>query len=434
MSKLKWPFLPNRNITISRAEGVYLYRDNGQQIIDAAGGAIVSNIGHGRKRVAEAVGQAALEQTYVVPPWLTPARQAMLDALEDWLPTDLSRVHCTSGGTEANEAAVKLALHYQQALGHVDKTQIIARNISYHGTSLATASLSGHPARKRGLEDALPRYLEVEAPYPLRCEVETDDLGKYYAELLDDRITTIGPEKVAAFIAEPLTGSSGGAIVPPDGYWQNVREICDRHGVLLILDEVMTGFGRTGRDFGFQHWPISPDILVAGKGLAGGYAPLGGVFATAAVGGAIESAGFPVMFNTFGAHPTACAAAAEVLNIMREEDLVSRAAQQGAYLEQRLIDAFSNHPHVAEIRGKGLLRAIEIVANRETLERFPAAANISANTVAEGLNEGVFYYGGGTGEVRDIVCMGPAFIVTESEIDRIVEVLAASIDAAIAAS
>ena len=428
MPKLSWPFLPNRNMHIARASGVHLYDQAGQQIMDAAGGAIVVNIGHGRKRVAQAIAHAAEEVSYVVPPWLTPSREAMLDALADWLPPQLTRVHLTSGGTESNEAAMKIALHYQQAMGRTEKSQIIGRNISYHGTSLATASVSGHPGRKFGLEAALPDFPEVLAPYPLRCDVDAEDLGTYYADLLEQKIQDLGAHRVAAFLAEPITGSSGGAIVPPDGYWQRVREICDQHEVLLILDEVMTGFGRTGRDFGFQHWPIQPDILVGGKGLAGGYAPLGGVFATEEIGQALEQAQYQVMFNTFGAHPTACAAAAEVLTIMREEDLVSRAQELGEYLQQRLVDAFSNHPHVAEVRGRGLLQAIEIVADRNTLERFPVAAKVSANVVAEGLNNGVFFYGGGTGDVRDIVCMGPPFIITESEIDQMVEVLAGAVD------
>lgn len=432
MSKLNWPFLPSRAINIAKAEGVYLYTREGQQIIDAAGGAIVSNIGHGRIRVADAIANAAKNETYVVPPWLTPSREAMLNELADWLPAAFTRVHCTSGGTEANEAAIKIALQYQQAQGEHQKTKVIGRSISYHGTSMATASVSGHPGRKKGLEAALPDFPEVVAPYPLRSSVPAQEMGRYYADLLDERILALGAENVAAFIAEPITGSSGGAIVPPDGYWSRIREICDDHGVLLIFDEVMTGFGRTGVDFGFQHWAIEPDILVGGKGLAGGYAPIGGVFAKEFIGSAIESANFQVMFNTFGAHPVSCAAAGEVLNIMREEALVERAATMGSYLQQRLADTFSNHPHVAEIRGKGLLAAIEIVADRETLERFPQEQNVSANTVVSGLERGVFYYGGGTGEVRDIVCMGPAFIIEQAQIDRVVEVLSESVDAAVA--
>ena len=435
MTKLNWPFLPNRNLSIERAEGVYLHTADGKKIIDAAGGAIVVNVGHGRARVADAVAKATKEVSYVVPPWLTPSRRAMLDALEQWLPGRFTRVHCTSGGSEANEAALKIAIQYQNAIGRPAKTKIIGRSVSYHGTTLATASISGHPGRKRGLEAALPRFPEAPTPYPLRCPLGShhEDSGRYYAEALRDLIEAESPDTIAGLLAEPITGSSGGAIVPPDDYWPRVRAICDEFEILLIMDEVMTGFGRTGIDFGYQHWAIEPDILVGGKGLAGGYAPLGGVFATEAIGRAIEDADFQVMFNTFGAHPGACAAASEVLQILREESLVEQADERGAYLRKRLEDAFSNHPHIAEIRGAGLLAAIEIVKDRETLERFEQADAISAKVVAHGLQNGVFLYGGGTGEVRDIVCMGPPFIISEDQIDQVVECLADSVDAAVAA-
>lgn len=433
MSRLNWPFITGRAIRIQRAQGVYLYTEEGQEIIDAAGGAIVTNIGHGDQRVVDAVAEATKETSYVVPPWITPARQAMLDALADWLPPALTRVHCTSGGSESNEAAIKLALHYQQAVGQTQRKEIIGRSISYHGTTLATASISGHPHRKVGLEAALPDFLEVETPYLLRCPQSTRQ-GDYYVDRLKDLIEQTGAENIAAMLAEPITGSSGGALVPPDDYWPKVRQLCSDNGILLIMDEVMTGYGRTGTDFGFQHWPIEPDILVGGKGLAGGYAPLGGVFATEAIGQAIEQAGFQVMFNTFGAHPAACAAAAQVLTIMREENLVQQAHERGLYLQQRLTDLFSNHPNVAETRGKGLLRAIEIVKNRDTLEQFPLDAQVSNKVVMNGLKKGVFFYGGGTGVVRDIVCMGPSLRISEAQLDQVAETLLECVDAAVAAT
>ncbi len=435
MTRLRWPFLHGRDLKINRADGVYLYKDTGEALIDAAGGAIVVNIGHGRKRVVEAMAQAATQTSYVVPPWITPSREAMLEQLEaHWLPPQYTRVHATSGGTEANEAAMKIALHYQQAIGQTQRTKIIGRSISYHGTTLATASISGHPGRKQGLEAALPSFPEVASPYPLRCPLGSfhEDCGKYYVDLFKDLLEREGPDTIAAFLAEPITGSSGGAIVPPDDYWPAIEALCQEHGILLIMDEVMTGFGRTGLAFGHQHWDLHPDILVSGKGLAGGYAPLGGVFATEEIGAAIQEAGFQVMFNTFGAHPIACAAAAEVLAIMVEEELLEQGRQRGAYLHSQLHAMFDGHPHVAEIRGRGLFAGLEIVANEETLERFDKSAAVSNRVVAHGLKNGVFFYGGGTGEVRDIVCMGPPFIISEAEIDTVVSVLRDSIDATVA--
>jgi adenosylmethionine-8-amino-7-oxononanoate aminotransferase len=326
-------------------------------------------------------------------------------------------------------SAIKMALQYQAVIGRSDRSKIISRSVSYHGATVATTALSGHPARKRGLEHALVSYPHVPTPYPLRCPLgrHHPEAARYYLDILRSTIESEGPEQIAAFIAEPITGSSGGAIVPPDGYWPEVRRLCDEHGILLILDEVMTGFGRTGKPFGYQHWDIQPDILVSGKGLAGGYAPIGGVYASERIGAALRDGGINVMFHTFGAHPAACAAAAEVLQILVEEELVDRAARQGAALKARLEAAFDGHPHVAEVRGAGLLLAIEVVADRETLAPYPEQDNVSNRIVAEALRRGVFFYGGGTGAVRDIVCLGPPFIIDDEHMDTMVSVLAEAV-------
>lgn len=431
MTRVNWPFLRTDNPTIVRAEGVYLHTADGQRLLDAAGGAIVANVGHGRARVAERVAQVTRECTYVVPPWITPSRQSLVETLgRDWLPERLSRIHVTSGGSEAVEAAMKMALQYQAAIGQTERRKIIARSVSYHGTTVATTALSGHPARKRGLEHALVSYPHVATPYPLRCPLgpHHPDAGRYYVDALRDTIESEGPDTIAALVAEPITGSSGGAIVPPDIYWPQVRALCDRYGVLLILDEVMTGFGRTGKPFAYQHWPIEPDILVAGKGLAGGYAPIGGVYASEAVGAALGDAGMGVMFHTFGAHPAACAAATEVLQILTEEGLVARAAEMGTRLKQALDEALGEHPHVAEVRGRGLLLAIEVVSDRDSLTHYPEADKVSNRIISHALRKGVFFYGGGTGDVRDIVCMGPPFVIDDEHVDTIVQVLTEALD------
>ncbi len=432
MSDVHWPFIPAAMPEIVSNDDVHLVDASGRRILDAAGGAIVANVGYGRERVVEKVAQATRETTYVVPPWLTPSRRALVDVLErHWLPTELPHIHLTSGGSESVESAVKLSLQYHTARGEPDRSLIIARTPSYHGTTLATASLSGHAARKRGLESFLTTHPVVPTPYPLRCPLGRDhpDMGAWYAQTLEDTIRHVGPERVAAFLAEPITGASGGAIVPPDDYWPRIREICDRYGVLLIIDEVMTGFGRTGKPFGYQHWDVMPDILVGGKGLAGGYAPLGGAFASRAIGDAIRSAGMNVMFHTFGAHPAACAAAAEVLTILVEENLVERAAEMGTLLASRLTDVLGQHPHVAEVRGRGLLQAVEIVRDRDTLTPYDESDSIASRIVSKALERGVFFYGGGTGEFRDMVCLGPPFTIQPEHVDTMVETLAAAIDA-----
>jgi len=436
MAGVNWPFLGGRMPNIVAAGGAHLTTDDGRSLLDAAGGAIVANIGHGRERVARAVAETTRSCTYVVPPWITPSRAALVETLaEHWLPPSLPRIHITSGGSDAVESALKMALQVQQARGGKHRTEIVSRQLSYHGTTLATTAVSGHAARRRGLEGALTTYPKTETPYPLRCPLgpHHPDAGAYYLRQLRELIEATGPERIAAFLAEPIVGSSGGALVPPEDYWPGVRALCDEFGILLILDEVMTGFGRTGTRFAYEHWDIEPDILVAGKGLAGGYAPLGGVYATEAVGTALADSGASVMFHTFGAHPAACAAAVEVLQILVEEDLVSRAAALGTRLQDALAEAFAGHPHVAEVRGRGLLQAIEIVADRTTLAPFAEDAQVSNQVVAAALRRGVFFYGGGTGEVRDIVCLGPPFIIGDGDIEQMAAVLRESVDEVMAA-
>lgn len=427
-----WPFVPGtRNVDIRRAEGAYLYDHRDKAILDAAGGAIVVNIGHGRREVVDAIATATAEATYVVPPWLTPGRKALANELiEHWLPAGFEHLHITSGGSEAVEAAVKLALQYHSALGRTSKTEVLTRRLSYHGTTLTTTALSGHASRKRGLEHALAGNPTIATPYPLRCP--SADPAAFYLDDLASTIETVGGHRIAALLAEPITGSSGGALVPHDSYWPDVRRLCDQHDITLIADEVMTGFGRTGKKFGHQHWPIAPDLLVAGKGLAGGYAPLGGVYATSDIAGPIAEAGFAVMFHTFGAHPAACSGGAEVLRILREEKLIEGVASKGERLQALLIERLGQHQHVAEVRGVGLLQAVEVVEDRDTLRPYPFEAGLAVKIVGEALKRGVFFYGGGTGEIRDVVCMGPPFIVTDDELTTMADVLAESIDAAIA--
>ena len=429
---IAWPFTHvTRNIEIVGSGGAFLIDAGGRRILDAAGGAIVANVGHGRASVAQAVYHATKTTTYVVPPWLTTERRRLVDRLrERWLPPRFDHIHLTCGGSEGVETAMKIAIQYHAARGQPQRNKIIGRSVSYHGTTLATTAVGGHTARKKGLAHVLEPYPNAPTPYPLRCPLGPNhpDIGRYYVDALERVIESEGADTIAAFLGEPINGSSGGAIVPPNDYWPAVRELCDRYGIVLIMDEVMTGFGRTGKRFGFQHWNIEPDVFVSGKGLAGGYAPITGVFATSAIADPIAQAGMNVMFHTFGAHPAACAAADEVLRLLEEEDLVHRAALAGDALQKRLKDALGNHPHVAEVRGRGLLQAIEIVKNRSTLEPYDAADNVTNRVVGAALKRGVFFYGGGTGDVRDIVCMGPPFIIGEAEIDLMVRVLSESLD------
>lgn len=430
-----WPFLPGRQtLRIVAARDATLYCDDGRELLDLAGGAIAVNIGHGRHEVAAAMATEAEALTYVVPPWSTPSRERLVARLrQHWLPPALSRAYFASGGSEANETALKVAVQHFAARGLPAKTKVIGRELSYHGTTLATTSLGGHAARRIGLEAVLQDHPRAPTPYPLRApqDVPAATLGEYYAEALAAVIEAEGPDTVAAVMAEPIVGSSGGALIPPADYWPRVRALCDEHDILLIFDEVMTGFGRSGRRFACEYWDVVPDLLVAGKGLAGGYAPIGGLFASDAVLRPIADTGGEVMFHTFGAHPAACAAADRVLDILQREQLVERAASLGTRLTGWLLEAFADHPHVAEVRGCGLLQAIEVVADRDTLEPFPVSAGLTRRIVAAGLERGIYAYWGGTGAVRDIVCLGPPFTITEAELQRGVGILRDAVDAAI---
>ncbi len=420
---IPWPLVRK----MERAEGVYLYSDDGRRILDAAGGAIVTNIGHGREEVVQAIAEVTRREGYVIPPWLTPSRERLMERLQaDWLPAEFTHAHLTCGGSEGIETAMKMALQYHYARGRPEKSRIVGHSVSYHGTTLATTAVGGHEARKFGLAHALPEHPTSPTPDPLRCP--GDDPASYYIEAFERTIGREGPEHIAAFVAEPIIGASAGAIVPPDDYWPAVRRICDANDILLIGDEVMTGFGRTGREFGHQHWPVAPDIFVSGKGLTGGYAPLTGIFATDAVVAPLADAGMTVMFHTFAAHPGACAAADKVLEIMTRENLVARAARVGDELRSGLSAALSNHPHVAEVRGRGLLIGVELVQDRATLERFPKEANVTAHVVTSALGRDVFVYGGGTGVARDVIVLGPPLTIDGNHVDQIIAALSGAID------
>ena len=421
-------------LRIARSEGVWLYTDDGQQILDAAGGAIVVNIGHGRREVAEAYAREAERAAYAIPPFATESRVRLVERLVDrWLPRGLTRVAFTSGGSESVDAALRIARAHFVAKGEPRRWKVIGRELSYHGTTLATLAVGGHTKRRAGLEPWLADLPKAPACYCWRCP-----LGKSYpscgvacADEVEATLLRAGPETVAAVIAEPIGGSTAGALVPPDEYWPRLAEICKRYGVLLIADEVMTGFGRTGKRFAVDHWGVTPDILVGGKGLTGGYAPMGGIFATEAVVAPIIERGQEVMFFTYSAHPASCAAADKVLEILEREQLVERAALMGEKLGKRLARLLE-HPNIGDVRGRGLLWAVELVADKATKTPFPVDRGLTAKIVAAGIAHGIFVYPGGVDPARDVITFGPPFTISEHEIDLIGERFEQALESALA--
>jgi len=405
--------------TVVATEGCELVLSDGRRILDGGGGAIVTNIGHGRPEIAEVAARSTSTIDYVIPPWNTPPRQALVDRLvQSWLPEGLDRVALVSGGSESVEAAIRLAHGYHVCNGEPDRYRVIGRWPSYHGVGIGGLSAGGHRSRRAGLERLL-----LDFPH-----VGWDD-----PDALEAMIEAQGPETISAFIAEPVIGAAAGALVAPPDYFPRVAEICRRYGVLLIIDEVMTGFGRTGKRFGIEHWGVTPDILVGGKGLSGGYAPMGGVYTRTSLTQTLADKGQAFMFFTFAAHSSACAISDRVLEIMQDEDLVARCATAGATLRDRLVDRFGAHPHVSEIRGLGLMLGLEFVAERDPHRWFPAEAHLGQAVVREALDRGLWVYPAGSGDpVQDAVLLGPPFTITDAEIDRLVGVLGEAVDAAVA--
>ena len=430
-----WPAVPAGQFPeFVGASGVWLHTADGRKILDAAGQACVANIGYGRKEVAAVAARALEDFTHALPPFVTPQRLQLVETLRSkWLPLPLTRIHLVNSGSEATDAAIRLARSYQLCKGRPERWKVIGREASYHGVTIGALGVSGHHARRKDFTLLLSTVPLAPACYPLRCELCAGQQGCNLrcADGLEALIESEGPDTLAAFIGEAIVGTSGGALVPPDDYWPRVQAICRRHDILLIIDEVITGFGRTGRRFAFEHWGIKPDVVLAAKGFTGGYAPLAAVITTDAVIAPLVENGNTMMFHTCGGHPAACAVANEVLEIIDREGLIERAAQLGAYLGLKL-EQLRDHTHVAQVRGRGLLWAVELVRNKSTLERFPERAGLTLAVVQAGLERGVLFYFGGTGEHRDIICLAPAFIIDTAAIDTMVDVLEQSIDAAIA--
>lgn len=408
----------------------------GRTYLDAAGGAIVVNVGHGRQEVAAAMADQAARLAYAHgSAFTTEPLEAYARDIGPLLPLDEPAIYPVSGGSEAIETALKLARAYHLARGEADRLTVFARWGSYHGNTLGALDLSGRRPLRRPYEPWLGRFRHLSAAYPYRAgDPGANALGDAteLALELDRAIEGAGPRSVAAFVAEPIVGATLGAVVPPDGYWPAIAEVCRRHGVLLIADEVMTGFGRTGRWFGLDHWGVRPDLLVAAKGATSGYWPYGFVAASARVHDTVTArgAGFVHGF-TYSHAPVGAAVAREVLRILRDESLVEASAAKGERLLALLHGRLDETPTVGDIRGRGLLVGVELVADRETRRPYPRAARLTESVVRGARDRGVLVYsgtGGADGTDGDMILLGPPFIVSDDELERIASVLGDAID------
>lgn len=428
MEGSRWLFTRSdeKLITLTGGEGIYVWDESGKRYIDGSGGPICVGIGYGVREVLEAVQRQMMRIPFAHSSHFT--AESVLECAEKLVsmaPKGLTRVFFTSGGSEATEAAAKMARQYHLERGEPSRYKIVARWQSYHGNTLGALSMSGNIARRRRYEPMLIDFPHIPPAYCYRCWFgkTRGECGLECAWALEWAIKASGPEHVAAFIAEPVVGATLGTVPAPEGYFKVIREICDKYGVLFIADEVMTGFGRTGRNFGIEHWGVKPDIIATAKGISSGYMPLGAVIASEEVYSAFRE---PFAHgHTFGSHPVACAAGAAVIEYIKKHGLVERSAELGRHLLSRLM-GLMEHPTVGDVRGLGLFAGVEFVRDKESKEPLPPEARFSGRVMERCLKNGLIIYpgSGGVDGVRgDHIQVAPPLIVTEDQIGEIVELL-----------
>ena len=426
---------------IARGKGIHLWDRDGRRYIDASSGPATACIGHGNEEVGEAI-RAQLEKVafaYRFHFRNDPAEE-LAETVRARAGGGLQHVIFTTGGSESVEACLKLALQYHAARGEMSRRRFVSRQRSWHGNTLGALSVSGFLQRQAPYFGAL---LEVSRLSPVNAYrpppgVAPQDVAEHCAQELDDEIRRLGAAGVAAFIFEPVVGAAGGAVPAPDGYARRIRDICDRHGVLMIADEVMCGTGRCGTWRALEHDGIEPDLMAIAKGLGGGYLPLGAcVFSRKVAQPIYERHGQPATGHTFTAHPASCAAGLAVQRIVERDRLVAKVAADGPYLRQRLREALGQHPHIGDIRGRGFLQGLEIVADRETREPFDPALAIFQRVMKAGFENGLIVYptgGNVDGEKGDQLIVAPPYNATRAELDEIVDLLPRVIDEALAAA
>lgn len=415
-------------------EGIWLIDSEGRRYLDGSGGAAVSCLGHGDAEVTEAIKAQLDKLAFAHTGFLTsePA-EALADLLIAHAPGELDRVYFVSGGSEATEAAIKLARQYWVEKGQPERSRLIARRQSYHGNTIGALSAGGNEWRRQQFGPLLLDVSHIDPCYEYRDRQEgetPEEYGLRAAEALREEIERVGPETVMAFMAEPVVGATAGALAPAPGYFKRIREICDEYGILLILDEVMCGMGRTGTLFACEQDDVAPDILCIAKGLGAGYQPIGAMLCSAGIYDAIaKGSGFFQHGHTYIGHPVATAAGLAVLRAILDRNLLPQVQSRGATLQKALESRFGQHPNVGDIRGRGLFRGIELVADRETKEPFDPSRKIAARLKKAAFAHGLICYpmsGTIDGRRGDHVLLAPPFIISDEEITLLVDRLDAA--------
>ena len=409
-------------------EGCYLFDASGKRYFDGSGGAAVSCLGHGDPEVIEAVKTQVEKLAFAHTGFFTsePAEK-LADLLIANAPGDLDRVLFVSGGSEANEAAIKLARQYFVEKGEANRRFLIARRQSYHGNTLGALAVGGNQWRRKQFSPLLVDVSHISPcfQYADRSpEESTFDYGQRVAQELEDEILRLGTDSVIAFLAEPVVGATAGAVPAVEGYFTRIREICDRYGVLLILDEVMCGMGRTGHLFACEADNVTPDIACIAKGLGAGYQPIGAMLCSSEIYGTIEEgSGFFQHGHTYLGHPVATAAGCAVLEAILARDLVSRVRRMGEHFDKALKDQFSEHAHVGDIRGRGLFRGIELVADKVSKSPFAPEKRLAAGIKKAAFDQGLICYpmsGTRDGVNGDHILLAPPFIIEDDQIEEVV--------------
>jgi putrescine---pyruvate transaminase len=419
-------------VRIVKADGCHVFDDNGRQLVDGVAGLWNVNVGHNRPEVKAAIVHQLNELAYYpLFEGMSHPRAEELSALVMRITEreGMRRVIYSSGGSDACETALKLARQYWRVSGAPERTKFISLKQGYHGTHFGATSVNGNAKFRQNYEPLLPGCFQVETPWLYRNPFtdDPDELGRICAVLLEREIVSQGPDTVAAFIAEPIQGA-GGVIVPPANYWPLVREVCDRHGVLLIADEVVTGFGRSGAMFGSRGWGVAPDIMCLAKGISSGYVPLGATLFNARIEAAFdesdESSGAIMHGYTYAGHPVACAAALATLRIVLDEDLPSRAESTGAYMLERLRPFVERYPLVGDVRGKGLMIAIDLVKDKATRAPIDAASPYAYDVAAAARRAGALLR-----PVGPTIILSPPLTIDRDKADTLVDALAHGFDA-----
>ena len=421
-------------LVVERGEGIYLYDRDGRKYIDACAGAAVVNVGHAHPKVLAAMAEQAKKISFAhLSRWTSEPLQKLAGQVAELAPGDLNKLYLVSGGSEATEAALKMARQYfLERDGKSGKYKVVSRWQSYHGSTIGALSMTGDRRRQK-FTPLLLDFPHIAPAFCYHCTfgLAPESCGLRCAYELEKIIKLHGPDTIAAFIAEPVVGAACGAVAPPPGYFKIIREICDRYDILLIADEVMTGFGRTGSMFAIEQFGVVPDLLCVAKGMSSGYIPLGGVIAKESIYNVFKNgSGAFVHGHTYGGNPLAAAVAVAVTEVLLEEKLVENARETGAYMLGRLQEALGYISIVGDVRGKGLLLGVELVAEKEGRKPFPPELNVAEKATQKLIDHGVVVYPGtGTvdGVAGDHFLLAPPLVINREQVDELVERLAAGL-------